>query len=99
MNFSSATTPELMLKTFDQYCEYRKTPNGTVLSPIQLNKWLVLFCDEINLPDMDKYGIKLSIMFYGTFQINLDTVSLYEIIKEIISSGLSNTSGFNFMGK
>ena len=99
MNFSSATTPELMLKTFDQYCEYRKTPNGTVLSPIQLNKWLVLFCDEINLPDMDKYGIKLIIMFYGTFQINLDTVSLYEIIKKIISSGLSNTSGFNFMGK
>lgn len=23
LNFSSATTPELMLKTFDQYCEYR----------------------------------------------------------------------------
>ena len=56
LNFSSATTPELMLKTFDHYCEYRKTPNGVVLSPIQLNKWLVLFCDEINLPDMDKYG-------------------------------------------
>ncbi len=56
LNFSSATTPELMLKTFDHYCEYRKTPNGLVLSPIQLNKWLVLFCDEINLPDMDKYG-------------------------------------------
>lgn len=56
LNFSSATTPELMLKTFDHYCEYRKTPNGVVLSPVQLNKWLVLFCDEINLPDMDKYG-------------------------------------------
>ena len=56
LNFSSATTPELMLKTFDHYCEYRKTPNGVVLSPLQINKWLVLFCDEINLPDMDKYG-------------------------------------------
>ena len=56
LNFSSATNPELMLKTFDHYCEYRKTPNGLVLSPLQLNKWLVLFCDEINLPDMDKYG-------------------------------------------
>ena len=22
----------------------------------QLGKWLVLFCDEINLPDLDKYG-------------------------------------------
>lgn len=57
LNFSSAMTPELMLKTFDHYCEYRKTPNGLILSPVQLNKWLVLFCDEINLPDMDKYGI------------------------------------------
>lgn len=54
LNFSSATTPELMLKTFDHYCEYRKTANGLVLSPIQLNKWLIVFCDEINLPSQDK---------------------------------------------
>lgn len=57
LNFSSATTPELLLKTFEQYCEFRKTPNGTVMSPIQLGKWLVFFCDEINLPDYDKYGM------------------------------------------
>ncbi|XP_050499617.1 dynein heavy chain, cytoplasmic isoform X4 [Diabrotica virgifera virgifera] len=63
LNFSSATTPELLLKTFDHYCEYRKTPNGVVLSPIQLGKWLVLFCDEINLPDMDNYGTQRVIMF------------------------------------
>jgi dynein heavy chain 1 len=25
LNFSSATTPELILKTFEQYSEYRKT--------------------------------------------------------------------------
>ncbi|CAG9813267.1 unnamed protein product [Phaedon cochleariae] len=58
-----ATTPELLLKTFDHYCEYRKTPNGVVLAPIQLGKWLVLFCDEINLPDMDNYGTQRVIMF------------------------------------
>ncbi|RUS77140.1 hypothetical protein EGW08_015096 [Elysia chlorotica] len=63
LNFSSATTPELLLKTFDHYCEFRRTPNGLVLSPIQLNKWLVLFCDEINLPDMDKYGTQRVISF------------------------------------
>ncbi|KAK8783262.1 hypothetical protein V5799_015396, partial [Amblyomma americanum] len=63
LNFSSATTPELLLKTFDHYCEYRRTPNGVVLSPIQLGKWLVLFCDEINLPDMDKYGTQRVISF------------------------------------
>ena len=66
LNFSSATTPELLLKTFDHYCEYRRTPNGIVLSPIQLNKWLVLFCDEINLPDKDMYGkyINLSMLLH-----------------------------------
>ena len=36
LNFSSATTPELLLKTLDHYCEYRKTPNGMVLSPVQV---------------------------------------------------------------
>ncbi|XP_055497118.1 cytoplasmic dynein 1 heavy chain 1 isoform X1 [Leucoraja erinacea] len=63
LNFSSATTPELVLKTFDHYCEYRRTPNGVVLAPVQLGKWLVLFCDEINLPDMDKYGTQRVISF------------------------------------
>ena len=73
LNFSSATTPELLLKTFDHYCEYRKTPNGVVLSPIQIGKWLILFCDEINLPQMDKYGTIRVISFlrqlveYGGF--------------------------------
>ncbi|CAH2049383.1 unnamed protein product, partial [Iphiclides podalirius] len=38
LNFSSATTPELLLKTFDHYCEYRKTPNGVVLAPVQVGK-------------------------------------------------------------
>ena len=55
LNFSSDTTPELLLKTFDHYCEYKRTPNGVVMAPAQLGKWLVLFCDEINLPDLDKY--------------------------------------------
>lgn len=63
LNFSSATTPELLLKTFDQHCEYRKTPTGIVLSPLQVSKWLVLFCDEINLPATDKYGTQRVISF------------------------------------
>ncbi|CAO1413898.1 unnamed protein product [Diamesa tonsa] len=63
LNFSSATTPELLLKTFDHYCEYRKTPNGVILAPVQIGKWLVLFCDEINLPDMDAYGTQRVISF------------------------------------
>uniref|UniRef100_A0A1X7SIZ1 Dynein heavy chain AAA 5 extension domain-containing protein n=1 Tax=Amphimedon queenslandica TaxID=400682 RepID=A0A1X7SIZ1_AMPQE len=56
LNVSSATIPELLLKRFDHYCEYKRTPNRVVMAPSQLGKWLVLFCDEINLPDLDKYG-------------------------------------------
>ena len=56
LNFSSATSPELIMDTFHQHCEYITTPTGTVLHPKQLNKWLVVFCDEINLPAADKYA-------------------------------------------
>ncbi|KAL8952356.1 MAG: hypothetical protein Q9222_001736 [Ikaeria aurantiellina] len=63
LNFSSATSPELLIKTFDQYCEYRKTINGVVMSPTQIGRWLVLFCDEINLPAPDKYGSQRVISF------------------------------------
>lgn len=63
LNFSSATTPELIMKTFEQHCEYRKTPNGVVLAPAQIGRWIVLFCDEINLPATDKYGTQKVISF------------------------------------
>ncbi|KAH8912297.1 hypothetical protein BR93DRAFT_871202 [Coniochaeta sp. PMI_546] len=63
LNFSSATTPDLLIKTFEQHCEYKKTLNGVVLSPTQIGRWLVIFCDEINLPAPDKYGTQRAISF------------------------------------
>lgn len=63
LNFSSATTPDLLLRSFEQHCEYRKTLSGITLSPQQLGRWLVLFCDEINLPAPDKYGTQRVISF------------------------------------
>ncbi|KAF8367390.1 dhc-1 [Pristionchus pacificus] len=63
VNFSSSTTPELLMQTLDHYCEYRRTPNGVVLAPVQLSRWLVVFCDEINLPSPDKYGTQRVISF------------------------------------
>ena len=63
LNFSSATTPELLIKTFDQYCEYKRTLNGVILSPTQIGRWLVVFCDEINLPAPDRYGTQRAISF------------------------------------
>jgi len=63
LNFSSATTPDLLIKTFDQYCEYRKTLNGVILSPTQIGRWLVVFFDEINLPAPDRYGTQRAVSF------------------------------------
>ena len=63
INFSSSTTPELILKTFDQYCETKKTNKGFIMSPTQASKWLVVFCDEINLPASDAYGTQVVITF------------------------------------
>ncbi|TPX53424.1 hypothetical protein SeMB42_g00788 [Synchytrium endobioticum] len=63
LNFSSATTPELILKTFEQHCDFKRTPRGLTLSPRAIGRWLVVFCDEINLPSRDKYGTQRVISF------------------------------------
>ncbi|KAK4574575.1 dynein heavy chain [Recurvomyces mirabilis] len=63
LNFSSATTPDLLVKTLEQYCDYRKTLSGVTMAPKQIGRWLVLFCDEINLPAPDKYGTQRVISF------------------------------------
>jgi dynein heavy chain 1 len=63
VNFSSSTTPQVILDTFSQYCDYRPTPNGLVLAPREANKWLVVFCDEMNLPATDKYNTVRVITF------------------------------------
>ncbi|KDO30766.1 hypothetical protein SPRG_04667 [Saprolegnia parasitica CBS 223.65] len=63
LNFSSGTTPELILKTFAQYCVYKKTLQGTIMMPHAPGKWLVVFCDEINLPQADKYGTQRVVTF------------------------------------
>lgn len=63
LNFSSGTSPDLILKTFSQYCEYKRTPHGMMLAPNAPEKWLVVFCDEINLPEADRYGTQRVITF------------------------------------
>lgn len=63
VNFSSSTTPTLILKQFERYCEYVKGVSSMILRPKLPNKTIVLFCDEINLPDEDKYGTQYIITF------------------------------------
>ena len=67
LNFSAGTTPELILKTFIQYCEVIDSPDGLILQPQRSSyretQWLVVFCDECNLPAEDNYGTQTVIMF------------------------------------
>ncbi|KAK9454647.1 dynein heavy chain, N-terminal region 1-domain-containing protein [Dipodascopsis uninucleata] len=63
INFSSETKPDLIVRTLEQYCSYSKSQNKTILSPSQVGRRLVLFCDEINLPEPDNYGTQKVISF------------------------------------
>ena len=63
VNFSASTTPALILKQFEHHCETVKTSTGLVLRPRAHNRSLVVFCDEINLPDEDRYGTQIVITF------------------------------------
>eukprot|EP00127_Corallochytrium_limacisporum_P003948 Clim_evm33s155 gene=Clim_evmTU33s155 len=63
LNFSSSTSPELILKNLVQHCRTTRTPSGTVMSPRNPGRWLVLFCDEINLPATDEYGTQRALTF------------------------------------
>ena len=66
LNFSSRTTPEIILKVFQQYCKYVRRGKDIVLEPAEslgAQSWLVVFCDEINLPEEDTYGTQRVIMF------------------------------------
>lgn len=56
LNFSKDLTPQSLMKSLEQYCHYKKTRNGATLTPKIHGKWVVVFCDEINLPGFDKYG-------------------------------------------
>ncbi|EGV61784.1 hypothetical protein CANTEDRAFT_131278 [Yamadazyma tenuis ATCC 10573] len=56
LNFSKESSPESLMRSLKQYCEYQRTSNGIVFSPRVSGKWVVVFCDEINLPGVDKYG-------------------------------------------
>ena len=42
LNFSSTTTPKLLLDTLSHYSKVERTPNGLVMHPVMQTKWLVI---------------------------------------------------------
>ncbi|KAJ3260954.1 hypothetical protein HK103_006909 [Boothiomyces macroporosus] len=61
INFSSETNCETIIRTLEVNGQYKKSANGEVFIPKNPGRWLVLFCDEINLPKKDKYGTQKAI--------------------------------------
>jgi hypothetical protein len=50
LNFSSGTTPDLILKTFAQYCEIVDSPNGLTMQPqryVFVSTYFVFFCHSL----------------------------------------------------
>ena len=57
LNFSSGSNPQMILKTFEHPSFTTvQTSTGPVLKPATPGKWIVIFCDECNLPATDNYG-------------------------------------------
>ena len=99
LNFSSRTTPEIIMKTFAQYCTYVRKGKGIVLEPAEslgTSSWLVVFCDEINLPEEDSYGTQRVIMFMRQLveqgkwiSFHSITQMLHSCLPYLMSNGLS----------
>ena len=67
LNFAAGSKPDLIHKTFEQYCEVLDSQNGLIMMPSRTsyreNQWLVVFMDECNLPAEDAYGTQTIMMF------------------------------------
>lgn len=63
LNFSKDFTSDSLILALEQHCEYQNTISGAVLAPKVKGKWVVVFCDEINLPSLDKFGTQRTISF------------------------------------
>ena len=66
VNFSSTTSLEFILISFDEHWIYKKTIKNEVvlLKPKLPNKWLIVFWDEIYKQETDKFGTQKVISFY-----------------------------------
>ncbi|AYU78810.1 Cytoplasmic dynein 1 heavy chain (DYNC1H1), putative [Leishmania donovani] len=58
LNFSSGTTVKTIVKALEQHCRVQDTARGLVMAPTS-GKQLLLFCDEVNLPALDRYGTQV----------------------------------------
>ncbi|CAN3373628.1 hypothetical protein DIURU_005432 [Diutina rugosa] len=63
LNFSKDTSVASILRSLEQHCVVRRRASGLELAPKVSGTWVVVFCDEINLPQPDQYGTQHVISF------------------------------------
>lgn len=63
LNFSKETKVESLVKSMEQKCHYKSSGNELILLPKLSGTWIVLFCDEVNLPEVDRYETQVVIQF------------------------------------
>ncbi|KAI5952826.1 DYN1 [Candida jiufengensis] len=56
LNFSKESTSKSLIDAIENSCQYVKANGKLKLRPKSTGRWLVVFCDEINLPKLDGYG-------------------------------------------
>lgn len=63
INFSKDTSISNIFEVLKRHMIYADGPKGLTFRPKETDKNVVLFCDEINLPKLDKYGSQSLILF------------------------------------
>lgn len=63
LNFCKDTTAETVILALEQHCMYRQTLSGLELVPRVKGKSVVVFCDELDLPSLDRFGAMPMIAF------------------------------------
>ena len=63
LNFSSETTIDAIISGLNSHGVFKKSSLGEVYVPNIAGSWLVIFCDEINIPRPDRYGTQEVISF------------------------------------
>lgn len=63
LNFSKDTNIAHIMKSLGRHTCYTSGSKGLMLRPKSPTKDIVLFCDEVNLPQPDSYGTQSTILF------------------------------------
>jgi dynein heavy chain 1 len=63
LNLSRCLSIDFTLQTLEQFCIYVKSTTATRLKPKANNLFMVILCNHLDLPELDKYGTQRVVEF------------------------------------